>query len=152
MGLKAQNPGCNCCPPAGGAVIAGCICTSIPVTLTMSASPVGTQDTSIFHDATLRWVDTPPEYTGLAIGTKAFLSDESFADFAGTFRYYLFCTRNQFFLTRVYAHSVFGSPFQDSVRYIWTMSVSGNTCTPLFLSTGTVYSGGNPGTHVTVAE
>jgi hypothetical protein len=147
---KRGNPGnCQCCP-AGGGTVSLCICPAVPTTLAMTATPVGTADATIFHDATLAYGPTDPGYAGLALGANGVYSTASFVDQNGdTFQYYLFCTRNQFFLTRIYKQSVFGSPFQDSVRFFWTV-VGVNTCSPFSLTTGTIYSGGNAGTRVQV--
>lgn len=134
----------------GGILIAGCACTSIPGTLTMTSS-APTSNNGIFQNATLVYQATPPAYTGIPIGSSGYLSTASYTDqFGDTFRYYFYCQRNQFFLTRVYEHSIFGSPYEDSVRYTWTLGY-GNTCAPFWLSNGRVYAGGDASCVVTIS-
>ena len=138
-------------PGSGGVAVAGCFCTSIPATLRMSSSRP-TSNGGMFQNCTLQYGATPASYNGLAIGAQSYLSTASFADqFGNKFQYYFYCQRNQFFLSRVYVNSVFGSPFQDSVRYLWTMTSAGNTCSPFLLGNGQIYSGGDASCIVTIS-
>jgi hypothetical protein len=136
--------------PPPGAVIAGCQCTSIPTTLAMVPTDP-TLNGGMFQPATLQWGPTPTDYDRLALGTNSFLSTQSFIDQLGeSFRYYFTCTADKFTLTRVYAHSIFGNPYRDSVRYTWPLTLAGNTCDPFSLTAGQIYSGGNTQTQITI--
>jgi hypothetical protein len=135
-------------PP--GAVIAGCQCTSIPLTLSMVPTDP-TLNGGMFQPATLQWGLTPTDYDRLALGTNCFLSTQSFIDQIGeSFRYFFNCTNDKFTLTRVYAHSIFGNPYRDTVRYTWPLSLAGNTCDPLLLTSGQIYQGGDTRTQIIV--
>jgi hypothetical protein len=129
----------------GGIVVAGCACTSLPSTLTMTSSD-HTGNNGMFQDSTLVYGPTPSAYAGLPMGAYSYLSPGSYTDqFSNNFRYYFYCQRSQFFLTRVYVTSIFGSPYEDSIRYTWTVGTSGNTCgtNSLSLTNGRVYAGGS---------
>ena len=133
----------------GGIVIAGCACAEIPNLLHMTSSSPSSNN-GMFQNCTLEYGATPSRYTGIPIGAQGYLSTGSFTDqFSDTFRYYFYCQRNQFFLTRVYVNSIFGSPFEDSVRYTWTLGY-GNTCAPFLLSNGRIYAGGDASCVVTI--
>ena len=133
----------------GGAV--GCYCASIPPALTMSSSNHAANG-GMFQDAALAYGPTPAGYNGLGLGASCYLSTASYLDqFHDSFRYYFYCQRNQFFLSRVYVNSVFGSPFADGVRYLWTMTSAGNSCSPFLLSNGQIYSGGDASSVVTIS-
>ena len=135
----------------GGIVIAGCACTAIPNVLHMSSSNPSSNN-GIFQNCTLQYGATPSQYTGLPIGAQGYLSTGSFLDqFNNSFRYYFYCQRNQFFLTRVYVTSIFGSPYEDTVRYTWTTGTSGNTCSPFSLTNGRIYAGGDASCVVTIS-
>ena len=137
----------------GGVRIPSCYCTAIPVDLTMTSSDT-TSDGDMFQNCTLHYGPTPSEYAALSLGANCYLSNESFADPDGEiFRYTFGCSSATFNLSRVYAHSVYGSggAFQDLVRYSWSLGYPGNTCSPFLLSKGRIYSGGAPTTVVTIS-
>lgn len=136
-------------PP--GAVIAGCQCTSIPLTLSMVPTDP-TLNGGMFQPATLQWGPTPTVYARAALGTNSFLSTQSFIDQIGeSFQYYFTCTTDKLTLTRVYANSIFGNPYRDTVRYTWPLSLAGNTCDPFLLTAGQIYSGGDTRSQITVS-
>ena len=133
----------------GGTMIAGCNC-SIPSQLQMTSSNPSSNN-HMFQDATLIYQQTPMEYCGLPMGTYSYLSTQSFTDqFNSTFRYYFYCQRQQFFLTRVYVNSIFGSPYEDTIRYTWTAGTTGNTTSPFDLANGRIYAGGDTNCVVTI--
>jgi hypothetical protein len=134
-----------------GVVIAGCACTAIPNSLSMSSSDPSSNN-GMFQNCTLQYGATPSQYAGLTIGAQSYLSTASFTDqFNNSFRYYFYCQGNQFFLTRVYVNSIFGSPFEDTVRYTWTTGSSGNSCSPFLLCNGQIYAGGDATCTVTIS-
>lgn len=136
----------------GGAItIPSCYCNAIPPTLTMSSSDP-TSNGGMFQNCTLQFGATPPEYNALSLGSQCFLSTTSFLDPNGeSFRYYFGCVYASFNLSRVYAQSSLGSPYQDLVRYTWSLGFAGNTCTPFLLSNGRIYSGGDSRCIVTLS-
>jgi hypothetical protein len=129
----------------------GCNCTSLPATLHMiSANP--SCAAGMFQSCTLAYGPTPSAYAALNLGSQCFLSTASFPDQGGqSFRYYFSCQLNQFTLSRAYAQSIYGSPYLDIVRYSWSLSAPGNTCSPLLLSNGHVYIGGDTSCSVTIS-
>ena len=142
-------------------VSTGCDCPSVPAVLLMTvANPA--LDGGMFQNCTIRYVPVPAGYHGLNIADaagNAYISDQSFVDpYGDTFQWYLYCHVHQFFLTRVFAHSIFGSPFEDSARFTYTLptpgipsaQTDGNTCSPFRLSNGQVYAGGDPSTRITI--
>ena len=141
------------CQAGGGNIrIPSCYCSAIPSILTMSSSNTAS-DGGMFQNCSLAYGNTPPQYGALSLGNQCFLSTTSFTDSNGeVFRYAFNCLSATFNLSRVYAQSVFGSPFQDLVRYSWSLGYPGNTCTPFLLSSGRVYTGGNAQCVVTVSS
>jgi hypothetical protein len=136
-------------PP--GAVIAGCQCPSIPTTLAMVPTDPSLNG-GMFQASTLQWGPTSTDYARLALGTNSFLSTQSFIDQIGeSFKYYFTCTTDRFTLTRVYAHSIFGNPYRDTVRYTWLLSQAGNTCSPFLLTVGQIYQGGDTRSQIRVS-
>jgi hypothetical protein len=140
-------------PAASAAPVSlpGCTCTSLPATLHMiSANP--SCAAGMFQSCTLAYGPTPSAYAALNLGSQCFLSTASFPDQGGqSFRYYFSCQLSQFTLSRVYAQSIYGSPYMDIVRYSWSLNAPGNTCSPLLLSNGHVYIGGDTSCSVTIS-
>jgi hypothetical protein len=146
-----------------GTGIAACDCPNVPAgaaatsgqltTLSMTSSN-HTANSGMFQDDTFTYQVWPTGYAGVAgyaAGGWAFLSDGTHSDvFHNTFRYYLYCRANQIFLTRVYLTSIFGSPFEDTVRYTWTVGTYGNSCDPFALTAGRIYAGGDASSVVTI--
>jgi hypothetical protein len=140
--------------------IAGCLCQAIPPVLRMMPTDP-TLNGGMFQPCTLAYGTTPPEYARLALGAQCFLSTTSFTDQIGeSFRYYFACThavlingtQDNFTLTRVYAHSIFGNPYRDTTRYTWPLTLSGNTCSPFLLTKGQIYQGGDTRSQIVVSE
>ncbi len=145
----ADVDGVAATPPTTVA-LPGCHCTTTPAVLDMISADE-TCDGGMFQSDILRYVPTPPEYSGLFLGANSFLSDNAHTDqYGDTFRYYFTCNLAEYALSRVYANSIFGSPFRDAVRYTWSLGVPGNSCDPFFLTNGQVYLGGDPNCLVTV--
>ena len=140
----------------GGVAVPGCSCASLPATLTMHSSRP-TSNGGMFQDGvSIVYGPTPSGYAGLGLGANSYLSTASFLDqYGDSFRYYFYCQANQFFLSRVYLHSTFnaGGNFEDGVRYTWTMTSYGNTCSAgsLTLGNGQIYSGGDASCIVTIS-
>ena len=142
--FKNNGPGGCCCGggSGGGSVsIAGCNCTSIPETLTMtSADPTCNFD--MFQNCTLQYGLTPSAFLPTGVGTYSFLSTTGFPDPVASgaiFYYYLSCQYNLFTLSRVYVTSPYGSPYRDGVLYTW--STGENTCSPFMLTKGMAFPG-----------
>ncbi len=138
----------------GIGTIPSCFCTAIPITLTMtSASP--TCNYGMFQSCTIQYQPVPAVYAALDLGSSAFISVESFADaMAGgaLFQYLLLCQYNQFSLTRIYATSPYGSPWEDAILYTWFVGSYGNTCSPFHLDNGAAYPGSDAGCFVTIDQ
>jgi hypothetical protein len=148
----AERYGSGGNPGSGGASIPGCACPIVPQTLRMSTS--GPCDPATFQSCVLQYGPTPPEFSGLGLGTNSFLSTQSFTDtYTGTlFRYNLVCNTVFFQLSRVYLATSSGVAYHDSTIYTWVIGLGGNTCTPFFLSNGSIFSGGNPNCLVTISQ
>lgn len=107
-----------------------------------------------YQDATFVWGPTPSGYTALALGTNSYLSSASYVDEIGeTFQLYLGCSGNNWTLTRVYLHSIFGNPYRDSVRFTWSMTEAGspNTCSPFLLRVGRITPPSGPTSNIKVS-
>ncbi len=132
----------------------GCPCTEIPTTLHMSVNNPGL-NYGIFQNTTLVYGPTPPEYLPLSIGDQSYLSPGSFTDQVTTdpFRYFFTCYSGNYVISRLYVHSVHGSPYRDIFYlYSWLIGLTGNTCSPFLLSFGDNSAGGNPSCVVTISE
>jgi hypothetical protein len=131
----------------------GCPCTALPQTLHLSVNKPYLDD-QIFHNCTLQYGPTPPALRSLSLGDYSFLSTQTFNDAVTSDQYWFYftCYQGYYMITRVYINSVFGSPFRDVVRYKWVVGFPGNTCSPLLLSHGQPYPGGDPTCVVTISE
>ncbi|GAC1321998.1 MAG: hypothetical protein NVSMB14_16910 [Isosphaeraceae bacterium] len=138
-------------PP--GVNLSGCSCLGLPTTLYMtSANP--SCNGGMFQSCTIVYQTTPVVYSALNLGAQCFLSSQSFIDLNNnTFQYYFYCQGNQFNLGRVYASSLYGSPYLDPARYIWKIGSTspGNTCWPLLLTNGQIFVGGDSTCSVTIS-
>lgn len=130
-----------------------CSCAPIPATLTMTSLDP-TCNSGMFRSATLQYGDTPAELAALGLGDQCFLSTEGFADTAtgDVFFYHFYCDSGVFALTRVYADSIFGSPFREAELYRWPVAAAGNSCSPLLLTEGTPFLGSDLSCHVIISE
>ena len=133
-------------------VIPGCACTQIPATLHLSST--GPCGDGTFPSCTFHFGPTPLEFAGLDLGSRCFLSAETFLDsYSGaSYRFHLGCDTIFFRLSRVYLASDQGDAFHDATIYAWSIGQPGNTCHPFLLSTGYIYSGGDPHCIVMVTE
>ena len=141
----------NATTHGGRVVILGCPCPTSPITLTMTSSAPASNN-HILQSATLTYGPTPAALAALGIGQSAYLSTATFTDFStgDQFWYYLSCYLGYYILTRVYATSLYGSPYHDMIRYRWPISDPTNSCNPFALNTGQIFSGGDPSCVVTV--
>jgi hypothetical protein len=140
-------------PPPPPPATAGCSCGSgvVPATLTMSNS--GPCLSSDFLSCNITWQATPSVFSGLALGSWCYLSNEMFADpFTGrTFEYNLSCDTVFWRLSRVYYPTTYAPASQDGVTYTWRIGDPGNTCSPFLLTGGTIYPGGDGECIVTIS-
>jgi hypothetical protein len=134
-----------------GVAFPGCPCRVIPATLTMTSSKP-TSNNQIFQNATLVYGVPPSSLSALNLGANCYLSTAQFRDNStnDVFWYYFGCYQGFYIITRVYATSVYSSPYRDHTRYRWLAGTRGNTCTPLALTRGTIYSGGDASCIVTI--
>jgi hypothetical protein len=134
-------------------VIPGCPCATSPVTLYMTSSSNASND-HILQSAVLVYGPSPSALSALGIGQSAYLSTVTFTDFStgDQFWYYLSCYLGYYILTRVYATSLYGSPYRDMTRYRWPISDPSNSCNPFLLAHGQIFSGGDPSCVVTVSK
>ena len=133
-------------------VIPGCPCSSSPAVLYMTSSNPNSNN-HILQSAVLVYGPTPAGLLPLAIGESSYLSTTTFTDFStgDQFWYYLSCYLGYYVLTRVYATSLYGSPYRDATRYRWAAGYPGNSCAPFLLANGQIFSGGDPSCVVTVS-
>jgi hypothetical protein len=108
----------------------------------------------MFQDATIAYTTVPPELSTLSLGTKAYISTESFRDGItwDWFWYRLYVAGGYVCINRIYATSVYGSPFQDAIRYRWLPGQPGNTLSPFVMLNGHIYSGGDPTSVVSLTS
>lgn len=137
----------------GGVDLPGCPCHALPPTLRVSVNRPEL-NFHVLQDCVLRYGPTPPPLRPLGLGDSSYLSTESYGDDLSPdrFWYHFTCYTGFYMLTRVYIHSIFGSPFRDTLRYKWVVGYPGNTCSPFLLSHGQIYVGGDPACVVTVSE
>lgn len=138
----------------GGVIVAGCLCSPTPITITMSVTNAGLNN-GIFNNDTIVYGPTPSLYFPSIIGTaSSWLGSTTFVD-ASTglnYRYYLFCSGGVAYkLTRVFPVIFGGGPGRDSDRYSWVPGFGGNTCTPYSLTNGTIFVGGDSRTVVSLS-
>ena len=135
-----------------GISLPGCPCVLVPTTLSMTSSKPSSNNL-IFQNATFVYAAPPPNLAALNLGGKCFLSTQQFKDYSTNdqFWYYFGCYQGLYIITRVYATSLYASPYRDQIRYRWLAGTSGNTCAPFLLSKGTIYSGGDASCVVTIS-
>ncbi len=161
--------------------IPDCPCTDMPGTLTMTVTQPPGANSGLFNSDTLSWQAVPPAYYGLALGSGGGDSGNCYIG-AGTwtdtstsdsFQYLFRCFSGFYVLTRVFAVSIFGSPYEDTIRYKWFCGFPGNTCgneevgpgtsggptgacgtqagySSFAMTNGTIYSGGDPSSVVAI--
>ena len=132
----------------------GCSCLSLPATLHMTSANPSCNE-GMFQSCVIIYGNTPAVYAPLNLEAQCFLSTQSFVDTnTNTFKYYFYCQGSQFDLGRVYATSIFGSPYLNVARYSWKIGPTspGNTCSPLLLTNGQIFPGGDPTCSVSISE
>lgn len=149
---KKNNPGCKCCPYSSGpGNISGCFCQHIAADLAMTSVHPACNG-GLFQSDTLTWQATPPAYATLSIAASGYFGSVLTDGTGATFQYYFTCVPGSFTLTRVYPAQGGSAARLDTVRYSWPTGAPGNTCSPFNLTSGTVFSGGDPTCDVTIAE
>jgi RHS repeat-associated protein len=105
-----------------------------------------------FHDSTLVYQPTPPEYAALSLGPYNWFSQESFVDVGSTdvYRYLFWCEQGLYTLRKVYAVSGYGSPYLTTPLYRYLAGFPGNTMKPFVMSAGGIFVGGDGRTQVTL--
>ena len=132
--------------------VPGCPCL-VPLSLHMSVIHPEA-NFGMFQDATLSYITVPPELAPLALGTKAYISTTTFHDAItfDRFWYRFYCSGGFSCISRIYAVSIYGSPFADSIRYRWLAGQPGNTCIPFLMTNGRIFPGGDPTSVVSLSE
>ena len=145
-GGSGQGPG------TGNIPYPGCAC-SVPPTLTMTSAN-STCNFNMFQSCTIAYGPPPPGFSNMALGPKVWMSTKSFLDPIANslFYYYLGCNYNQFYLTRLYATSPYGSPYRDATLYTWLVGSYGNTCVPFKLDNGSPFQGSDISCFVTIDD
>lgn len=135
----------------GTGTLFGCVCQHPKDTLYMT---VATCTDGRFHDCTIQYGPTPSGLGALQLGANCYLSTTSFPDpqTGDLFYYYLSCFSGIVRISRVFPTSIYGSPFLDSTIYFWAFGFPGNTCSPFYLSNGSVFAGGDPNCLVIIQE
>jgi hypothetical protein len=145
------QPGCGCC---GSSVIAlpGCPCPTTPTSLTMTSLDT-TCSHGMFQSASLLYQPTPTSFGSLLLPDHVHLSTSLYPDLdTGDDFYYLFACEDGFYtLSRIYPHSIFGSPYRDVVRFTWPIPWSGNSCSPFLLTYGLIFRFGDPACRVIIS-
>ena len=146
----AETSGAGSGPGLGGVIIPTCLCTVPPSLQMTSAHPQCNY--GMFQSCSLSYGPPPPSMAAFGLKNNVFTSPRSFVDpiTNAEFYYYLNCQGNQFFLTRIYPTSPYGSPYRDGILYTWVIGENGNTCTPLQLIHGSSYPGSDPTCSVSI--
>ena len=103
---------------------------------------------------TIQWQTTPAGLIPLSVGYECYLSTTTFPDpvTGDAYWYHLSCSLAYYQLTRLYAVSLYGTPYRDTLRYRWQVGAAGNHCSPFLMTNGTIYPGGDPACVVTLSE
>ncbi|WZO98170.1 hypothetical protein EP7_005226 [Isosphaeraceae bacterium EP7] len=141
--------------PISGAPIkiVGCPCLTTPAVLQMVSNHPSAQN-GMFQSTPLVYGPTPPVFQSLQIPDSIHLSPGTFTDAitGDAFRYYLACEPGAYLLRRLFPTTTYVSPYQDDIRYRWSLSAAGNVCSPMMLLNGRVYDGGDPTSSVVVTQ
>ena len=134
---------------ATNVVIPGCACSSTPRTLTMTVV-VPDATAPLLNSCTIVYGPTPSSLSAIGLGANSYLSTSMFADptTGDSFWHYFYCSSGYYTIRSVYPTSAYGSPYRSAILFRWPIGAGGNTCSPLNLLTGQVYSGGD--IHTTV--
>ena len=97
----------------------------------------------MFQSCSIQYGPPPPAMIAQNFTSNVFTSSAMFLDpiSKSDFFYYFWCQYNQFFLTRIYPTSPFGSPYRDAILYSWVVGGYGNSCQPFRLENGSPYLG-----------
>lgn len=130
--------------PGDGVGLPGCACPIVPVHLYLVVD--GPCGEGTFPPATFTYAETPPELTGLDLGSHCHLSDETYFDiYSGApYRLHIGCNTVFLRLSRVYLPTGGGGATHDATIYTWSIGQPGNTCVPFAMTVGFIYPGGNP--------
>ncbi len=135
----------------GGISLPSCFCEVPPVLQMISADPKCNY--GMFQSCSIQYGPPPAAMAGLGFSKNVFTSPQSFYDpiSKSNFFYYFSCQYNQFYLTRVYPTSPFGSPYRDGILYSWVVGGYGNACNPFQLSNGMAYPGSDSTCSVSIS-
>ncbi len=125
----------------GKVTIPNCVCQT-PTSISMVSKDPAC-NFGMFQSCTITYGAAPPEMAGFGITGDIFTSQENFIDpiTKSRFYYYLECFYNQYFLTRIFPKSPFGSPYRDGILYAWVIGNQGCTCDPFKLPKGSAFPG-----------
>ena len=129
-----------------------CSCSPIPAALKMTSADPNC-NFKMFQSCAIQYLPTPAAFAPLNLPDHVFISNQAFPDpisGGALFNYYLTCQYNQFNLSRIYAVSPYGSPYQDGILYTWLLGGYENTCNPFHLDYGTAFPGSDVSCAVTI--
>ena len=133
-----------------GVSLPSCFCL-VPPTLRMIS---GTPDCNyrMFQSCTLQYGPPPPAMVAQNFTSNVFTSTSLFDDpiSKSSFFYYFWCQYNQYFLTRIFPSSPYGSPYRDAILYSWVVGGYANTCQPFRLENGTPFPGSDVSCQVSI--
>lgn len=136
-------------PYSTGITLQNCFCT-VPAVLSMvSGDP--TCNYGMFQSCTIAYGPPPPAMVAFGYTANVFTSSAMFHEpiTGSDFFYHFSCTYNQFFLSRIFPTSPFGSPYRDGYLYNWIVG-SVNTCDPFSLRVGTAFPGSDASCSVQI--
>ena len=136
--------------PGTGILLPSCFCM-VPPTLQMVSSYPDC-NYKMFQTCTIQYGPPPPAMVAQNFTSNVFTSTSSFVDpiTKSSFFYYFWCQYNQFFLTRIFPTSPFGSPYRDAILYSWVVGGYANTCQPFRLENGAPFPGSDTACQVSI--
>ncbi len=136
----AETSGGTIVHGSSGILLPSCFCM-VPASLRMiSAEP--NCNYQMFQSCTLQYGPPPPAMVEFGYTSHVFTSSTFHDPLTDSdFFYYFWCQYNQFFLTRIFPTSPFGSPYRDGILYTWIVGGYGNTCEPFQLEDGSPFPG-----------
>ena len=136
----AETSGGTIVHGSSGILLPSCFCMVPPSLQMISASP--DCNYQMFQSCTLRYGPPPPAMVEFGYTGNVFTSSTCHDPLTNSdFFYYFWCQYNQFFLTRIFPTSPFGSPYRDGILYTWIVGGYGNTCDPFQLEQGSPFPG-----------
>ena len=148
------SPGCCICgtkpTPPGGVGLPGCFCL-VPPSLSMTSGDPSC-NYGMFQSCSITYGPPNGSMRMLGFQSNVFTSEAMFYDriSQSSFFYYFSCQYNEFFLTRIYPTSPFGSPYRDGILYHWILGGYANTCVPFSLLAGQAYPGSDASCSVQI--